>query len=241
MNEPVDTHLSEPAEQRETNIFGSSSPRSRDRNVRLTWVDPQSKSIGPAPTGASRYRTFVSVHHLRNRHGSNHAASTRTVYLRQKYVYAPRKSLKSSKVVLTRSHLWYSEVRIPLCCLGFEGVSNPSHLSFHLSRLKQSIDHCLFLLIRLPAGRIGALTGAGVGLTIGFIFGSYSILRCVRHLAYPSFPIQSESSCLARYSLVIPFANSVSPCAWITPSRTFFQRRRRSSWGFINFISIHAQ
>ena len=82
----------------------------------------------------------------------------------------------SSFRVLTRPRLRCSEVRIPLLCVGFETLPNPSHLSFHI--LVEAIHRSLiFLLVRLPPGRIGALTGAGVGLTIGFIFGSYSILR----------------------------------------------------------------
>ena len=31
---------------------------------------------------------------------------------------------------------------------------------------------------------MGALMGAGVGLTIGFIFGSYSIIRCEGDVAF---------------------------------------------------------
>lgn len=82
----------------------------------------------------------------------------------------------SSFRILTRLRLRCSEVRIPLLCIGFETLPNPLHLSFHI--LVEAVHRSLtFLLVRLPAGRIGALTGAGVGLTIGFIFGSYSILR----------------------------------------------------------------
>ena len=38
--------------------------------------------------------------------------------------------------------------------------------------------------------RMGAMMGAGVGLTIGFIFGSWTILRYVSPLpSLPSFPL----------------------------------------------------
>lgn len=40
--------------------------------------------------------------------------------------------------------------------------------------------------------RMGALMGSGVGLTIGFIFGSYSILRCVVRLCCMLFLLTSD-------------------------------------------------
>jgi hypothetical protein len=50
---------------------------------------------------------------------------------------------------------------------------------------------------------MGALTGAGVGLTIGFIFGSYTILRYVYHLVDPPHS-QFQFKANHRVELVYP-------------------------------------
>ena len=58
------------------------------------------------------------------------------------------------------------------------------------------------------------MMGAGVGLTIGFIFGSYSILRCV-------------FSCVLALLLLIPIR--------------VVQRRRRSPRCASNALAVHAR
>ncbi len=69
----------------------------------------------------------------------------------------------------------------------------------------------ILIYVKSFLARMGALMGGGVGLTIGFIFGSYSILRyalCFLAFSPPSFPL---------YALTHPYKGVVQALAASLP------------------------